>query len=145
MGTNLRSDFQKDELPLDVANDGDIELASVNLADKGIDLRADSHLALDIDTRLDAEATPCHQLPLVLGLEVVDIGPGPMNLLADRVTCSVNEIPTVSGSLDHLTTGIVGVTAATGSAGTNLLTDILEAGVSSSADDVEDLDILLRW
>src|ERR1041385_6803496 len=69
-----------------------------------IDIHLAPHpeLARQVDPRLDGEAAPRKDLPVVAGLVVVHVGAGAVQVVVDRVPGPVHEVVAEARPLDHV-------------------------------------------
>src|SRR5438876_5338170 len=102
---------QEQQLPLDVAGDLGRPLAHVD-----VDLAPHAELG-QVDARLDREADSGDDRPLVAGLEVVDVHPVAVDLVADGVAGPVEEVRAVAALVDVAARDVVHLVPVDGAAG----------------------------
>src|SRR5204862_3171480 len=75
--------------------------------DVHVDLAAHPETSRKVDTRLDREADAGHEGPRVLGLEVVDVRPGAVQVAIDRMARAMHEVFGEPRVADHGARGVV--------------------------------------
>src|SRR5512146_150902 len=106
-----------------------------------IQLAPDAEFTGQINARLDGKTGSGHQPSGVLRLETVDIGSVAMDLLADRVTGTVDEPVAVAGSLDHAPTSRIDFIPEWAMARLNLRTHKIESGIATLPDQIKNLPV----
>src|SRR5271157_4918063 len=102
-----------------------------------VDLAAHAELGL-VDSGLDRETGAAENQPLLVGLEVVHVGPVAVDFLADVVAGAVDEVCAVAGVDDHLAAGVVHFPALQGPASGVGGTNARHRGVAGPGDNGED-------
>ena len=128
----------RDDLGLEAAGDVDLAVG----VDEDVDLAPDAELG-EVDARLDREAGPGQDEPLLVGLEVVHVGAVAVGLLADAVAGAVDERRAVAGLVDHPARGVVDLPAVERAARRRRRrATARDRRVAGAGDDLEDLGIL---
>ena len=108
-----------------------------------VDLAADAELG-EVDAGLDGEAGVGQKLAHVVGLEVVKVRAGAVNLVGDVVAGAVGEELGKAGRADDGAGGVVGLEAADGAVLGEGLLDGVDGGVAGVADGLKDKLLLGR-
>ncbi len=109
-----------------------------------VHLAPNPELPFEVNSRLDREARPSQDEPLVVRFEVVHVGPVAVRLLADAVPGPMNELISISGLDDHRPRRVVHLESPDRTTGRERRPHRVDRCIASLGDSLENLFILLR-